>query len=134
MAPAGRFCWADLAASDAAAAQAFYAGLFGWTVGQRHALGGRYALLQRAGRGIASLYQLRHEQLAQGVPSHWTPYVRVASADAAARRAAALGGGVLVAPFDVPGAARIALIHDTVGALVGLWQPPGGPAGAARDG
>jgi predicted enzyme related to lactoylglutathione lyase len=27
-----------------------------------------------------------------------------------------------VAPFDVPGTARIALIQDAVGALVGLWE------------
>jgi predicted enzyme related to lactoylglutathione lyase len=35
----------------------------------------------------------------------------------------------VVAPFDVPGTARIALIQDAVGALVGLWQPiRGSPA------
>jgi uncharacterized protein len=121
---AGRFCWVDLAASDAAAAQRFYAGLFGWTAGPRTVPGGCYLLLRQDGQDVASMYQLRQAQLAQGVPSHWTPYVRVADADAAAQRAATLGGTLLVAPFDVPGAARIALIHDPVGALVGLWQDP----------
>ena len=44
--------------------------------------------------------------------------------DALTPRVASLGGRVLVAPFDVQGIARIALIEDAVGAVVGLWQPP----------
>jgi predicted enzyme related to lactoylglutathione lyase len=47
----------------------------------------------------------------------------VNSALATARGVAAWGGRLVVAPFDVPGTARIALIEDAVGALVGLWQP-----------
>jgi predicted enzyme related to lactoylglutathione lyase len=35
----------------------------------------------------------------------------------------ALGGEAVVLPFVVSGVARIALILDSVGALVGLWQP-----------
>lgn len=134
MGAAGLFCWFDLAASDAAAAQAFYAGLCGWRFAERQALGGRYAVARRGGRDIASLYQLGRAQLAQGMPSHWTPYLRVASVDAAAARCGALGGGVLVAPLDIPGTARIALVHDAVGAPVGLWQAPVGGGAGVRDG
>jgi predicted enzyme related to lactoylglutathione lyase len=41
----------------------------------------------------------------------------------AASRAALLGGTVIVDPFVVSGVARIALILDSVGAVVGLWEP-----------
>ncbi|MGB8102955.1 MAG: hypothetical protein WCF47_01665 [Pseudolabrys sp.] len=41
----------------------------------------------------------------------------------AVRQAALLGGTVVVHPFLVSGVARIALILDSVGALVGLWEP-----------
>jgi predicted enzyme related to lactoylglutathione lyase len=41
----------------------------------------------------------------------------------AASRAALLGGTVVVDPFVVSGVARIALILDSVGAVVGLWEP-----------
>jgi predicted enzyme related to lactoylglutathione lyase len=39
------------------------------------------------------------------------------------RRATALGGTVIAQPFVVSGIARIALILDSVGALIGLWEP-----------
>jgi predicted enzyme related to lactoylglutathione lyase len=63
------------------------------------------------------------------VPSHWTPYVRVDDVDAVVHRAVALGGEVIVRPFVIEGAARIALILDDVGAQVGLWEP----IGSSRD-
>jgi predicted enzyme related to lactoylglutathione lyase len=44
---------------------------------------------------------------------------------AAARRAASLGGEVIVRPFAVAEVARIALVLDAVGAPVGLWEPVG---------
>jgi predicted enzyme related to lactoylglutathione lyase len=61
--------------------------------------------------------------LDQGVPSHWTPYIRVVNVDDAARRVTPCGGKVIVRPFVVSGVARIALILDSVGAQVGLWEP-----------
>lgn len=118
----GEFCWLDLAANDATLAKRFYANAFGWSFHERSANGGSFTLCQVGEHVIASLYPLRKAQLAQGVPSHWTPYVRVDDVDDTARRAAELAGRVVVAPFDVQGMARIALIEDAVGALVGLWQ------------
>jgi predicted enzyme related to lactoylglutathione lyase len=118
----GAFCWLDLAASDTALAKAFYAQAFGWTFEVERANGGVFTRCHAGGRNVGSLYQLNRTQLQQGVPSHWTPYILVANADAAARRISSLGGRLVVAPFDVQGIARIALIEDAVGALVGLWQ------------
>lgn len=125
MAGAGRFCWVDLAASDAEAAKAFYSQLFGWTSCEQAANGGRFTRLRLSGRDVGSLYQLKREHLESGVPSHWTPYVRVDGVDESARLAASLGGKVIVRPFDVAEVARIALILDSVGAPLGLWQPAG---------
>jgi predicted enzyme related to lactoylglutathione lyase len=48
--------------------------------------------------------------------------VRFAAAHEATRRAATLGGEVIVRPFVVSGVARVALIVDAVGAQVGLWE------------
>jgi len=118
----GAFCWLDLAAADVTAAKAFYARAFDWTFHDEQANGGHYTRLQAGGQVVGSLYQLRRAQLERGVPSHWTPYIRVDSVDSTARRIEALGGHLVVAPFDIPGTARIALIQDAVGALVGLWE------------
>jgi predicted enzyme related to lactoylglutathione lyase len=119
---AGQFCWVDLAASDAGRAQAFYGSLFGWTAQEQRANGGSFTRLRLAQRDIGSMYQLHQRQREQGVPSHWTPYLRVADADETARRAAELGGRVIVPAFAVSNIARIALIQDAVGAHVGLWE------------
>jgi predicted enzyme related to lactoylglutathione lyase len=118
----GAFCWLDLAAADADRAKAFYARLFGWTFHDQHANGGTFTCLRSGSQNLGSLYALSPRQLAHGVPSHWTPYVRVVDLDAAAARAVDLGGRLVIAPFEVAHTARIALIEDAVGALVGLWQ------------
>jgi predicted enzyme related to lactoylglutathione lyase len=119
----GNFCWLDLAAVDSGRAQIFYRDVFGWVAAERQANGGTYMNLQSAGRSVGSLYQLSPRHLAQQVPSHWTPYVRVDDVDVTARRAATSGGSVVVQPFDVAGVARIAMLTDSVGALVGLLGP-----------
>jgi predicted enzyme related to lactoylglutathione lyase len=121
----GQFCWVDLAASDASAAKAFYGEMFGWTPSEQAANGGSFTRLRRSGQDVGSVYQLSARHLANGVPSHWTPYLRVDDVDDVVQRAAALGGGVIVRPFPVDGSARIALILDCVGAQVGLWEPIG---------
>jgi predicted enzyme related to lactoylglutathione lyase len=119
----GRFCWLDLAASDADRAKTFYGNLFGWSSREQPANGGSFTRLRLCGRDVGSLYPLRQAQLDQGVPSHWTPYIRVDDVDDVVRRAAGLGGRVIVQPFAVSNIARIALILDSVGAPVGLWEP-----------
>ncbi len=126
--PMGRFCWLDLAASDVGRARSFYGELFGWTAQERPANGGVFTCLSHDGAEVGSLYQLSRGHRARGVPSHWTPYVRVEDVDVMAQRAAALGGQTIVPPFEFPGVARVALVSDNVGALFGLWQT------AAREG
>jgi predicted enzyme related to lactoylglutathione lyase len=118
----GKPCWVDLAASDEAAARRFYERLFDWTTKAHDLAGGTFRRFFAGNDAVASLYQLKGRHLIQGVPSHWTPYVAVADTDRSAARAAALGASVVVAPFDVPGIARIALVQDPIGALFGLWQ------------
>lgn len=125
IAAAGHFCWVDLAATDAGSATAFYGKLFGWAANGESAQSGSFTRLSLDGRDIGSLYQLSARHRDQGVPSHWTPYIQVKDVDATARRVLALGGAVLVPPLTFPGHARIALILDSVGAQVGLWQPIG---------
>ena len=122
---AGQFCWADLAATDADSAKAFYGRLFGWTSCEQLANGGNFTRLRLSDQDVGSIYQLRDAHFDEGVPSHWTPYIRVDDVRDAARRAVSLGGQVLVRPFVVAGIARIGIILDSVGAHVGLWEPIG---------
>ena len=118
----GTFCWVELATKDGAAAKRFYTSLFGWGVDDMPIPdGSTYSMLQKSGKKIGALYQLGPQQ--QGVPPHWNSYVSVASADASAAKAKELGGKVMVEPFDVMDAGRMAVFSDPTGAMFSLWEP-----------
>ena len=121
-APAGSFCWVDLAATDASRAVDFYSGLFGWSAEPQQANGGSFVRLSQGGRDFGSLYQLQRAAQEAGVVSHWTPYVRVDDAAATCARSVELGGRIAVSPFDVERVARIAVIVDSVEASFGIWE------------
>lgn len=116
------FGWVDLAATDVGAAAGFYAGAFGWSARQERVAGGTIIRFRHEGRDVASAYQLRQRHLAAGVPSHWTPYLRVTTLAQAIGRITACGGRVIVPPLAASDRVRIALVQDVVGALVGLRQ------------
>ena len=120
----GTFCWAGLATSDPAAATAFYTSVFGWEAEALSAgQAGTYTILRHAGQDVAILYRQTAQARAAGAPPHWTSYISVEDAGAAATRAGQLGGtAVFREPFDVPGG-RVAAIADPAGAVVSLWQP-----------
>ena len=122
-AAAGQFCWVDLAATDAIKAKAFYKEVFGWTSHEEFANGGSFTRLRLSDEDVGSIYQLSRVHLDHGVPSHWTPYIKVGDIGEAVRRVVSHGGQVIVSPFAVSDIARIALILDSVGAHIGLWEP-----------
>jgi len=124
----GGFCWIELATTDQAAAQAFYAKIFGWSA-KNLPVGPDdfYTIFELQGRAAAAGCTLRPDQLARGVPPHWNLYVAVQSADATAARATELGGTVLAPPFDVFDAGRMAVLQDPTGAVFSLWQPNKNP-------
>lgn len=123
--PDGVFSWIDLSTTDIAAAQAFYAALFGWEVDEQPIgdSGGFYTNFRLDGYTVAGGGQMMPEMIAAGAPPVWTSYVNVDDIDAAAARAAAAGGAVFMPPMDVMDAGRLALLQDPTGAAFGLWQP-----------
>jgi predicted enzyme related to lactoylglutathione lyase len=123
----GTFGWFDLSTDDVGRAADFYAALFGWQCRTDQANGGVYHRLSSDGRDVASLYQIDGRARARGMRAHWTPYVAVASVDASVARVTSADGTVLVRPFDVTHAssgriARISLVADPGGAVLGLWE------------
>lgn len=130
----GSFSWAELATTDTAAAKAFYTALFGWTFTDGPMGPGPedvYTRLQLEGRDVGALYPMMKDQQAHGVPPFWLCYVTVASADATAQKAKALGGRVIAEPFDVQDYGRMAILQDSSGATLAVWQA-GTHTGAGR--
>ncbi len=119
----GSFCWIELATNDQNAAKNFYGKLFGWSINDAPmGTNDFYTIFQIEGRSAGAAYTLRPEQRSQGVPPHWMIYVAVESADAAAAKAAQLGGKVLAPAFDVYDVGRMSVLQDPTGAHFCAWQ------------
>ncbi len=124
----GTFCWPELATTDSAAAKALYAELFGWTtLDFDMGPNGFYHIFQLGGRHAGAMYVLSADMKAAGVPPHWGAFIAVESADDAAKKAVELGGRLVMGPFDVGEDGRLAIVTDTVGATINLWQGKGTP-------
>ena len=119
----GNFCWFELGTKDQIGAKAFYGKLFGWQIHDHPMPGemGVYTMFMLDGKEVGACYQLGPQM--EGVPTHWMPYVCVASADAAAAKAVELGGELLMPAFDVMQHGRMATIKDPTGANISIWQP-----------
>ncbi|MEA2288044.1 MAG: uncharacterized protein QOD55_41 [Solirubrobacteraceae bacterium] len=113
--------WVDLASPDMGASAAFYGRLFGWDAAETGPVEetGGYRMLQLGGRNVAGLGPVH----AEGQPAMWTTYVSVDDAEAAAERVREGGGQVLMEPFDVLAAGRMAVFGDAAGAVIAVWQP-----------
>jgi hypothetical protein len=121
--PVGSFCWIELGTTDQAAAKNFYGSIFGWTPNDMPmGPGAFYTIFRLDGRDAAAGYTLRPDQVAQHVPPHWMLYIQVDKVDESAAKVPQLGGKVIVAPFDVMDAGRMAVIADPAGAYFCLWQ------------
>jgi uncharacterized protein len=115
----GTFSWTDLGTTDADGAKAFYTQLFGWEP-EDVPVGGdeTYTMLRLGGKTVAALYER------DSIPHPaWASYVTVEDADAATARAKELGGTLMLEPFDVLDAGRMAVLQDPTGAVFAVWQP-----------
>jgi uncharacterized protein len=119
----GSFCWIELATTDQNAAKGFYQKLFGWEANDMP-MGpdNFYTIFNIRDRNVAAAYTMSPEERSAGAPPRWMLYVAVESADDSAKRAAQLGGRVLMDAFDVAEFGRMAVIQDPTGAVISVWQ------------
>jgi len=119
----GTISWTDLATTDADAAKAFYATLFGWEYDEQPAGEGViYSIAKLRGRSAAAISPQQPDETAQGIPPHWNVYVTVEDVEATTAKVGEAGGRVLAGPFDVFDAGRMTVLADPVGAVLCLWQ------------
>ena len=119
----GTVIWNELVTTDPGAV-AFYADVLGMTTSaEEMGDGSTYTVFLAAGRMVGGTTAPQMP----GVPNHWHVYFAVADADAAAAKAAELGGAVVVEPFDIP-VGRIAVISDPQGAVFSIMQSAPEPA------
>ncbi|MGQ0744721.1 MAG: VOC family protein [Acidimicrobiales bacterium] len=113
-------CWVDTSQPDPQAATAFYQGLFGWDLANVMPEGseGTYCVGRIRGGDVAGITS----SPADAPVATWNSYISVDSADDAAARARDAGGQIVMEPFDVMDAGRMAMISDPEGAVFIAWE------------
>jgi hypothetical protein len=112
----GAVSWAELTTPDPAAAQAFYAKLFGWRFDTMDMGQGPYHVIKVGDDAIGGIMATPPD--AKGMPATWGSYVTVADCDATAAQCRALGGKVCLGPMDIPTVGRFAMLQDPQGATI----------------
>jgi predicted enzyme related to lactoylglutathione lyase len=114
-------CWVDTSQPDPPAALPFYRDLFGWEFEEimPEGSGGQYFIGRIRGGDVAAI-----GSSPEGAPSMamWNTYIWVDSAEETADRVRRAGGGVVMEPFDVMDAGRMAVLADTEGVTFNAWQ------------
>jgi uncharacterized protein len=128
-------CWVDVSEPDPEGALDFYGGLFGWEFEDIVPPGseGKYFIARATASGW-SLFDPSGEMrsgdvaavrsITEAAPPRamWNTYFSVESADEAASRVRDAGGGVVMEPFDLLEAARVAVFTDPEGASFCVWE------------
>ncbi len=114
-------CWIDTSQPDPDLAAAFYSGLFGWEVDDLMppGSGGKYLVGRLRGGDVAAISSAADGDAG---PPAWNSYIWVDSADETAAKVRASGGTVVMEPFDVFEAGRMAVCTDREGAAFSIWQ------------
>jgi uncharacterized protein len=114
-------CWIDTSQPDPDAAVDFYSGLFGWEFEDvmPPEAEAKYFIGRLRGGDVAAV-----GSIPEGAPpmAMWNTYIWVESADETASKVADAGGRVLMEPFDVMDAGRMAVFADPEGAAFCVWQ------------
>jgi uncharacterized protein len=114
-------CWVDTSHPDPEAAVAFYSELFGWEFEDVMPPGSerRYFIARIGGGDVAAIGSVR-----EGTPpaAMWNTYIWVQSADETAAMVRKFGGSVVMEPFDVIDAGRMAVCTDPEGAAFCVWE------------
>ena len=116
-------CWVATVHADPEATVGFYTELFGWEAEDVMPADApaRYFMCKLRGRDVAAV----GGPLLEGAPlaPAWCTYIWVDSADDTAAKVTDAGGIVVLEPFDLLDASRMAVVADPAGAEFGLWQP-----------
>jgi predicted enzyme related to lactoylglutathione lyase len=114
-------CWVDASEPDPEAAVGFYSGLFGWEFEDVMPPGseGKYFIARLRGGDVAAVGSIPE---AAPPMAMWNTYIWVDSADETVSKVRDAGGGVVIEPFDVMDAVRMAVLTDPEGASFCAWQ------------
>jgi uncharacterized protein len=113
----GEITHIEFPADDVERAKQFYAAVAGWEFSTPEGFSGYYMF--RTGEGTGGAVAKRGEM----APQQLRIYITVDSLEDACKAAEANGGTVVEQPSEIGGGmGRFAVVRDTEGSEVGLWQ------------
>lgn len=116
----GAVCWVELLARDPAAAESYYATVFGWKAITDITGSTAYTMFQLDGRDVAGMMMVPNAVPAEA-PSHWAVYFTVVDSAATEQKAIALGGRVLRSTTTID-IGRFAVLADPQGAKFNVME------------
>ena len=132
----GSFVWYELITPDPDGAKEFYGSVVGWTIASQAGFPNGYRMIGRAdGKNAGGLLPLTPDMQDHGARPVWLGYVGVDDVDGTVAAIEKDGGKVMMAPWDIPGAGRAAMVTDPQGAPFYIMTPtpPEGAEDAASD-
>jgi len=121
----GKVIWVDLVTPHLAAAEHFYAGLFGWTFREIHTHSTDYALALLDGRPVGGLVEHAAPPGEHRQPA-WLTFIAVSDVDASQQLILKQGGKMLFAPHAYPQRGRQAVFADPQGAVFAILASSSG--------
>lgn len=112
-----QFCWFGIISTDPAKARSFYASVLGWGVVEAP-MGDATATMFTAG-GVPFAHL--SPPPVEGMPSHWTQFLRVDDVDATTKAAVANGGTLMSPPMDIP-PGRFSVVATPSGAAISVFH------------
>lgn len=109
--------WYELMTADPAGSKAFYDEVIGWTIADKSDQPGMDYRMIATGADdfVGGMMPLTEEMRSGGAFPTWLFYIGVDDVDATAATIEAKGGSIHLAPFDIPGAGRAAMVADPQG-------------------
>lgn len=120
----GSFIWYELLTGDIAGAKRFYDAVVGWNIQGTSNFPNDYRMIERSdGKSAGGAMQLTEEMKQHGGRPIWLAYIYSDDVDRLASDVERNDGKILMAPFDIPGIGRVAMVADPQGAPFYIMKP-----------
>lgn len=121
----GSPAWMDLSTTDIDGTMRFYSELFGWEFVDQGPDFCHYHFISSGGAVLGGLMSTVGMTCPEGeqIPTEWCIYLSVADLDRACAAAEKEGGRVIVSAMPVGEMGRMAVVIDSGGGVIGMWEP-----------
>ena len=116
---ANKFCHMEFQAKDIKEAKKFYSELFDWELTDHDMGGGHiYTMVKTGNQPEGGMMQNPDPNS----PPGWLVYIYVENLEDSVKKAAELGGKVIMDKTAVPGMGSFAVLFDSQGAVFAMWE------------